>query len=69
MVSPLKGNFWAVVSKCESMLNLGYCSMDLEDSPLDLSNGMLQIAAYLQHIIANGDISKIMNSVKMKLRT
>ena len=24
--------------------------MDLEDSPLDLSNGMLQIAAYLQYI-------------------
>ena len=39
-----------MVSKCESMSNLGYCSMDLEDSPLDLSNGMLQIAAYLQHI-------------------
>ena len=110
----------------KSMPNFGYwciftCSIDLEGSPLDPSNGMLQIAAYLQHIsctwqflidyecikdetqhnvslksnhtsyqiswccsnqkcccnmlqhicgtfVANGGFSKIMNSVKMKLR-
>ena len=60
-----------------SMPNLGYqcifsCSINLEGSPLDPSNGMLQIAAYLQHIcstfVAHGNFSKIMNAVKMKLR-
>ena len=38
-----------------NMPNLGYqcifsCSINLEGSPLDPSDGMLQIAAYLQHI-------------------
>ena len=44
------------------------CSIDLEGYLIDLNNGMLQIAAYLQHIYCKGNFSKIINSVKMKLR-
>ena len=47
--------YWQWVRIEKSMPNLGYqriftLSIDLEGSPLDPSNGMLQIAAYLQHI-------------------
>ena len=47
--------YWPWVQIEKSMPNLGSysiftLSIDLEGSPLDPSNGMLQIAAYLQHI-------------------